>query len=246
VIELRRDGDVERIEVEHEDSYRLELENLRGPAIRGEAELLLGRKTRSGWRARALEALHASATSNAPVFRCDRTPRLASGPRRCSGGGRRADAGRARVDRACRLRLGRFEDVVCSPRLRQHGSACARRSSFSSRIRCAPSIAIRRSTVSLARRTFRCRSGVVHLHVAGHDEITFGGRAVHDRADTLHGRPFGGRGRFEFSTRSRDDRTCSPIRRSSLAGSAPLSNESTCPGERLPERITCGSTERQT
>src|SRR5205823_12304457 len=43
VIELRRDGDVERIELEHEDSYRLELENL-SDAIRGETDLLLGRE----------------------------------------------------------------------------------------------------------------------------------------------------------------------------------------------------------
>jgi D-xylose 1-dehydrogenase (NADP+, D-xylono-1,5-lactone-forming) len=65
VIELRRDGEVERIEVEHEDSYRLELENL-SDAIRGEADLLLGREDALG-QARALEALHASATGNAPV-----------------------------------------------------------------------------------------------------------------------------------------------------------------------------------
>ena len=65
VIELRRDGDVERIEVEHEDSYRLELENV-SDAIRGEGELLLGRDDAMG-QARALEALHESATSGSPV-----------------------------------------------------------------------------------------------------------------------------------------------------------------------------------
>ena len=65
VIELRRDGKVERIEVERQDSYRLELENV-SDAIRGEAELLLGREDALG-QARALEALHASATGNAPV-----------------------------------------------------------------------------------------------------------------------------------------------------------------------------------
>jgi len=64
-IELRRDGGVERIEVERQDSYRLELENL-SDAIRGEAELLLGRDDALG-QARTLEALHASATSGAPV-----------------------------------------------------------------------------------------------------------------------------------------------------------------------------------
>ena len=60
VIELHRDGAVERIEVEGEDSYRLELENV-SDAIRGEAELLLGRDDALG-QARALEALYRSAT----------------------------------------------------------------------------------------------------------------------------------------------------------------------------------------
>ena len=65
VIELRRGDGNERIELEREDSYRLELENV-SAAIRGEAELLLGRADAVG-QARALEALHASATSRAPV-----------------------------------------------------------------------------------------------------------------------------------------------------------------------------------
>ncbi|HEY5098420.1 MAG TPA: Gfo/Idh/MocA family oxidoreductase [Gaiellaceae bacterium] len=56
VIELRRDSGVERIELEREDSYRLELENV-SDAIRGEAELLLGRGDAMG-QARTLEALH--------------------------------------------------------------------------------------------------------------------------------------------------------------------------------------------
>jgi D-xylose 1-dehydrogenase (NADP+, D-xylono-1,5-lactone-forming) len=47
VIELHRDGAVERIEVEREDSYRLELENV-SDAIRGEGELLLGRDDAMG------------------------------------------------------------------------------------------------------------------------------------------------------------------------------------------------------
>ena len=65
VIELRRDGKVERIELKPADSYRLELENL-SDAIRGEGELLLGRADAVG-QARALEALYESATSGAPV-----------------------------------------------------------------------------------------------------------------------------------------------------------------------------------
>ena len=64
-IELRREDGVERIEIAREDSYRLELENL-SDAIRGEAPLLLGREDALG-QARVLEALHASATSGAPV-----------------------------------------------------------------------------------------------------------------------------------------------------------------------------------
>jgi D-xylose 1-dehydrogenase (NADP+, D-xylono-1,5-lactone-forming) len=65
VIEHRRGGEVERIELEPEDSYRLELENV-SDAIRGEGELLLGREDAVG-QARALEALHESATSGKPV-----------------------------------------------------------------------------------------------------------------------------------------------------------------------------------
>jgi D-xylose 1-dehydrogenase (NADP+, D-xylono-1,5-lactone-forming) len=61
VIELRRDGEVERVELSTVDSYRLELENL-ADAIRGEAPLLLGRDDAVG-QARALEALHRAAQS---------------------------------------------------------------------------------------------------------------------------------------------------------------------------------------
>jgi D-xylose 1-dehydrogenase (NADP+, D-xylono-1,5-lactone-forming) len=65
VIERRSDGEVERIELEREDSYRLELENV-SDAANGEAELLLGRDDAMG-QARALEALHRSAQSGEPV-----------------------------------------------------------------------------------------------------------------------------------------------------------------------------------
>ena len=64
VIELRRDGEVERIEITPEDSYRLELENL-GAAIRGEAKLLLGREDAVA-QARVIEALYRSATEQRP------------------------------------------------------------------------------------------------------------------------------------------------------------------------------------
>jgi predicted dehydrogenase len=64
-IELRREGDVQRIELDPVDSYQLELENV-SDAIRGEAELLLGRDDALA-QARALEALHHSATTVAPV-----------------------------------------------------------------------------------------------------------------------------------------------------------------------------------
>jgi xylose dehydrogenase (NAD/NADP) len=65
VIELRRDGEVERIELEHADSYRLEIENL-SDAIRGAADPLLGREDAVG-QARALEALYRSATTGLAV-----------------------------------------------------------------------------------------------------------------------------------------------------------------------------------
>ena len=65
VIELRQNDGVERIELEPVDSYRLELENLSN-AIRGEAGLRLGREDALG-QAKALEALHRSATTAAPV-----------------------------------------------------------------------------------------------------------------------------------------------------------------------------------
>jgi D-xylose 1-dehydrogenase (NADP+, D-xylono-1,5-lactone-forming) len=65
VIEVRSDGQVDRIELDPVDSYRLELENV-SDAIRGEAGLLLGREDALG-QARALEALHRSATTGAAV-----------------------------------------------------------------------------------------------------------------------------------------------------------------------------------
>ena len=65
MIELRRGGEAERIELEPIDSYRLELENM-CDAIRGEGELLLGREDAVG-NARAIEALFASAESGEPV-----------------------------------------------------------------------------------------------------------------------------------------------------------------------------------
>ena len=58
-IELRRDGQVEQIELPYENSYGLELESL-SDAIRGEGEPLLGRDDAVG-NARAIEALFASA-----------------------------------------------------------------------------------------------------------------------------------------------------------------------------------------
>jgi D-xylose 1-dehydrogenase (NADP+, D-xylono-1,5-lactone-forming) len=65
VIELRRDGQVERIELEHVDSYRLEVEDL-SDAIRGAGAPLLGREDAVG-QARAIEALFRSAATGAVV-----------------------------------------------------------------------------------------------------------------------------------------------------------------------------------
>lgn len=60
-IELRRDRQVQRIEVEDADPYRLEAENM-SAAVRGEASPLLGRKDGTS-QARAIEALYESAQS---------------------------------------------------------------------------------------------------------------------------------------------------------------------------------------
>jgi predicted dehydrogenase len=65
VIEVRREDGVQCIELDPVDSYGLELENM-SDAIRGEAELLLGRDDALG-QARALAALHESATTSRPV-----------------------------------------------------------------------------------------------------------------------------------------------------------------------------------
>jgi len=65
VIEVRRGGEAERVELEPVDSYRLELENV-SDAIRGEGELLLGRDDAVG-NARAIEALASSAEQSSPV-----------------------------------------------------------------------------------------------------------------------------------------------------------------------------------
>jgi D-xylose 1-dehydrogenase (NADP+, D-xylono-1,5-lactone-forming) len=65
VIELRRDDELERVEVERADSYGLELENL-SDAIRGRGQPLLGRADAVG-QARAIEALYRSAETGAAV-----------------------------------------------------------------------------------------------------------------------------------------------------------------------------------
>jgi xylose dehydrogenase (NAD/NADP) len=65
VIELRRDEGTERIELEPEDSYRLQLENM-SAAVRGRARPLLSRADALG-QARAIEALYRSADEGGPV-----------------------------------------------------------------------------------------------------------------------------------------------------------------------------------
>ena len=65
VIELRRDGAVERIELEPENAYRLELENL-SDAIRGRGKPLLGREDAVG-NARTIEALYRSAATGTAI-----------------------------------------------------------------------------------------------------------------------------------------------------------------------------------
>jgi len=65
VIEVRREEGTERIELEPEDSYRLQLENM-SAAVRGRAQPLLGRADALG-EARAIEALYRSADEGGPV-----------------------------------------------------------------------------------------------------------------------------------------------------------------------------------
>jgi D-xylose 1-dehydrogenase (NADP+, D-xylono-1,5-lactone-forming) len=66
VIELRRQAEpIERIEVERANSYRLELDNV-SDAVRGEAELLLGRADAVG-QVRVIEALYRSADDGGAV-----------------------------------------------------------------------------------------------------------------------------------------------------------------------------------
>ena len=65
VIEIRRADGVERVEVDQQDSYRLELEDL-SDAIRNGTTPLLGRADALG-QARALAALHESGATSTPV-----------------------------------------------------------------------------------------------------------------------------------------------------------------------------------
>jgi hypothetical protein len=65
VIEIRRGGDVERIELEPEDSYGLELENL-SDTIRGVGRPLLGRDDAVA-QARVIEGLFSSASAGVAV-----------------------------------------------------------------------------------------------------------------------------------------------------------------------------------
>jgi D-xylose 1-dehydrogenase (NADP+, D-xylono-1,5-lactone-forming) len=67
VIEVRRDGEGERIEFQPVDSYGLELENL-SRAIRGDAEPLLGREDAVA-QARVIEALFRSADEGQAIAR---------------------------------------------------------------------------------------------------------------------------------------------------------------------------------
>jgi D-xylose 1-dehydrogenase (NADP+, D-xylono-1,5-lactone-forming) len=64
-IEVRRGPEVERLPVEPADSYQLELENV-SDAVRGRAELLLGRVDAVG-QAATIEALYESAETGRPV-----------------------------------------------------------------------------------------------------------------------------------------------------------------------------------
>jgi xylose dehydrogenase (NAD/NADP) len=64
-LELRRDGEIERIEVEKRNKYQLELENLSG-AIRGGGSPLLGREDAVG-QARTIDALYRAAEEGTSI-----------------------------------------------------------------------------------------------------------------------------------------------------------------------------------
>ena len=207
VIELRRDGGVERIELEREDSYRLELENL-SDAIRGEGELLLGRDDAIG-QARTLEALHESATSGSPS-RCDRRRGARAGGRDARRRGHRPDGGRARRDRGRRLRPRPARgDRPAARRLREHGARLREGARALPAPDSAPSTGIRRSAATRARRRRSAAArGTVAPARRRPDEIVLApGEQFTIPPDTLHWFQAGDEGAIvsEFSTRSRDE-----------------------------------------
>ena len=65
---IRFEDPTERIEITPENSYRLEAENM-SAAIRGEAQLLLGRDDAVG-QARTIEALYQAADTGQTVCLC--------------------------------------------------------------------------------------------------------------------------------------------------------------------------------
>ena len=93
VIELRREDEVERIELEPQDSYRLELENV-SDAIRGTGELLLARDDAMGQARCARGAARVGVDERARDAVTEAEARLRAAEL-LAGRGHRPDAGRA-------------------------------------------------------------------------------------------------------------------------------------------------------
>jgi len=207
VIELRRDGGVERIELEHADSYRLELENV-ADAIDGKAELLLGRDDAIG-QVRALEALHRSAErgrGGSALTVAEARERAAT---------MLADAGIVLTPRerdtieVADFGLGRLEEIGLELVVYVNTErVCAKELVLFPGQRCPEHRHPPVGGEPGKEETFRCRRGSVRLHVDGHGEVLLGpGGQYTIPPDTLHWFEAGEGGAIvsEFSTRSRDE-----------------------------------------
>ena len=196
--------------IEHEDSYRLELENL-SDAIRGEGELLLGARRRA-WGRRARSRRCTSPRRAAAPSRCDgrRGTRAGGG---CSRSGIVLDRRRARGDRGGRLRPRPARgDRPAGRRLREHGArvregARALPAPDCPEHRHPPVGATRQGgDVPLPHGTSSCTSRARRSCSPG--------RAVDDPADTLHWFQAGREARSSRSSRrgAATRPTCSAIR----------------------------------
>ena len=207
-IEVRRgDGTVERIEIERQDSYRLELENV-SDAIRGEGELLLGRDDalRTGAHARGPARVRDERRSRLAVTDAEARERAAA--MLGEAGIVLTDAERESIEVAD-FGLGRLEETGLQIVVYVNTErVCAKELVLFPHQVCPEH---RHPPVGAdpgKEETFRCRHGLVRLHVEGEDEIVLRpGEQWTIPPDTLHWFEAGDEGAVvsEFSTRSRDE-----------------------------------------